>query len=82
LLNALKKYEKIDLLLPGVTPEWQNKGVHSLYHAELNKNYNNLGVKIAITNPQLESNEAHRIWLKYDCKLLIRRRIYAKVICY
>jgi len=80
LLKALNNYEKIDLLLTGVTPEWQNKGVHSLYHAELNKNYNNLGVKIAITNPQLESNEAHRIWLKYDCKLLIRRRIYAKVI--
>jgi len=79
LLKALKKYDKIDLLLTGVTPEWQNRGVHSLYHAELNQNYIDLGVKIAITNPQLESNEAHRIWQKYHCKLLIRRRIYKKV---
>jgi len=80
LLKALKNYEKIDLLLTGVTPEWQNKGIHSLYHAELNKNYIELGVKTAITNPQLESNEAHRIWLKYNSKILIRRRIYVKMI--
>jgi len=80
LLKALKKYEKIDLLLTGVTPEWQNKGIHSLYHAELNKNYIDLGVKKAITNPQLEHNDAHKIWLKYDSKLLIRRRIYIKEV--
>jgi len=80
LLKALKNYEKIDLLLTGVTPEWQNKGIHSLYHAVMNNNYIDLGVKIAITNPQLENNDAHRIWLKYNSKLLIRRRIYVKGI--
>jgi len=80
LLKALKKYEKIDLLLTGVVPEWQNKGIHSLYHAVLNNNYIELGVKTALTNPQLENNEAHRIWLKYNSKVLIRRRIYIKHI--
>ena len=80
LLKAFKDYEKIDLLLTGVTPEWQNKGIHSLYHAVLNSNYIELGVKTAITNPQLESNEAHRIWLKYSNKILIHRRIYIKNI--
>jgi hypothetical protein len=80
LLKALKNYNKIDLLLTGVTPEWQNKGVHSLYHTVMNNNYIDSGVKTAITNPQLESNEAHRIWLKYDCRLLMRRRIYIKGI--
>jgi hypothetical protein len=78
LLKALKNYEKIELLLTGVTPEWQNKGVHSLYHAYMNKNYLDLGVKIALANPQLESNEAHIIWQKYDSKIVIRRRIYIK----
>ena len=80
LLKALRNYEKIDLLLTGVSPEWQNRGIHSLYHAVLNNNYIELGVKTAITNPQLESNEAHRIWLKYNSKILIRRRIYFKAI--
>jgi len=80
LLRALRNYKKIDLLLTGVTPEWQNKGVHSIYHANMNKNYLDLGVKIAVTNPQLESNDAHRIWLKYNSRLLIRRRIFLKEI--
>jgi GNAT superfamily N-acetyltransferase len=77
-LKALKNYDTIDLLLTGVTPEWQNKGVHSLYHAEMNKKYIELGVKMALSNPQLESNEAHRIWQKYDSKIAICRRIYIK----
>ena len=80
LLRALKNFKKIDLLLTGVTPEWQNKGVHAIYHAVLNKNYMDLNVKTAVTNPQLESNEAHRIWLKYNSKVLIRRRIFVKKI--
>jgi hypothetical protein len=80
LLKALKNYDKIDLLLTGVTPKWQNKGVHSLYHVFLNNNYIDLGVKTAVSNPQLETNEAHRIWLKYNSKLLIRRRIFNKLI--
>jgi len=78
LLKAFKKYDKIDLLLTGVTPEWQNKGIHSLYHAEMNNKYIALGVKTALSNPQLESNEAHRVWQKYDSKLAIRRRVYIK----
>jgi len=80
LLKALNNYEKIDLLLTGVTPKWKNSGIHSLYHTELNNNYIELGVKTAITNPQLENNEAHRIWLKYNSKFLIRRRIYCKAV--
>jgi len=80
LLKALRKFDTIDLYLTGVTPEWQNKGIHSLYHAVLNQNYNDLGVKTCITNPQLEDNEAHWIWLKYNSKVVIRRRIFVKSI--
>jgi hypothetical protein len=77
-LKALNNFGSIDLLLTGVTPEWQNKGVHSLYHAEMNKKYIELGVRTALSNPQLESNEAHRVWQKYDSKLAARRRIYLR----
>ena len=77
-LKALKNYEKTSLLLTGVTPEWQNKGIHSLYHAEMNINYIALGVKTAIASPQLEHNEAHRVWEKYNSEVAIRRRIYIK----
>jgi len=80
LLKALNNFDKIDLYLTGVTPEWQNKGIHSLYHAVLNQNYIDLGVKTAITNPQLENNDAHWIWLKYNSKIVIKRRIYVRNI--
>ena len=80
LLKALKNYDYIDLYLNGVAPDWQNKGVHSLYYARMNENYIRLGSKTAIANPQLESNQASQIWTKYDSKIAITRRAYIKEI--
>lgn len=80
LLKALKNYEYIDLYLNGVDPDWQNKGVHSIYYAKMNENYIRLGSKMAIANPQLETNQASQIWTKYDSRIAIRRRAYIKEI--
>lgn len=80
LLRALKNFENIDLYLNGVKPEWQNKGVHSIYYAEMNKRYIALGSKMAIADPQLETNQAANIWKKYDSSIAIRRRAYIKTI--
>ncbi len=79
-LKALKNFENIDLLLNGVKPEWQNKGIHSIYYAEMNRNYIALGAKMAIASPQLETNQAAHIWEKYDSEIAIRRRAYIKTI--
>jgi hypothetical protein len=80
LLKALRNFENIDLYLNGVRPEWQNKGIHSIYYAEMNKSYIALGTKMAIANPQLETNKAASIWEKYDSRIAIRRRAYIKSI--
>ena len=80
LLKALRNFENIDLYLNGVRPEWQNKGIHSIYYAEMNKSYIALGAKMAIANPQLETNKAANIWEKYDSRVAIRRRAYIKSI--
>ncbi len=80
LLKALRNFENIDLYLNGVKPEWQNKGIHSIYYAEMNKSYIALGAKMAIANPQLETNKAANIWEKYDSRIAIRRRAYIKSI--
>lgn len=80
LLKALRNFENIDLYLNGVRPEWQNKGIHSIYYAEMNKSYIALGTKMAIANPQLETNKAANIWEKYDSHIAIRRRAYIKSI--
>lgn len=80
LLRALNNFENIDLYLNGVKPEWQNKGVHSIYYAEMNRRYIELGSKMAIADPQLETNQAAKIWEKYNSRIAIRRRAYIKTI--
>ncbi len=80
ILNALRKNDTIDLYLNGVLPEWQNKGVHSLYYSEMNKAYIRNNIKVAISNPQLESNtHAISAWKSYEKELYIRRRCYRKM---
>lgn len=80
ILKALKNFENIDLYLNGVKPEWQKKGIHSIYYTEMNKKYIELGAKMAIANPQLEDNLAARVWEKYDSRIAVRRRAYIKSI--
>ena len=81
LLRALHNTDDIDLYLNGVRPDWQKRGVHSLYYCELNKAYIRNGVKHAISNQQLESNtEAVGVWKHYDKEPYIRRRCYSKDI--
>ena len=80
ILKALRKNDVIDLYLNGVLPEWQNKGVHSIYYTELNKAYIRSNIPTAISNPQLESNtNAISVWKNYDKELYIRRRCYHKL---
>ncbi len=81
ILKALRKNDTIDLYLNGVLPEWQNKGVHSLYYSEMNKAYIRNNIKVAISNQQLESNtNAISAWKSYEKELYLRRRCYKKVI--
>ncbi|HOI27300.1 MAG TPA: N-acetyltransferase [Paludibacteraceae bacterium] len=81
ILRALKKTDAIDLMLNGVHPDWQKRGIHSLYYAEMNKAYIANKVKIAISNQQLESNiNAVRVWDNYEKEPYIRRRCYSKVL--
>ncbi|MDR1594832.1 MAG: hypothetical protein LBS43_10195 [Prevotellaceae bacterium] len=81
ILRALKNYENIDLYLNGVHPDWQKKGVVSIYYTEMNKTYIKYNVKVAISNQQLESNvDAIAMWHNYESEPYIRRRCYKKEI--
>lgn len=76
-----KKFTTIDLLLNGVHPDWQKRGVHSLYYAEMNRNTIALGVKTAYTNPQIIGNEAEKIWhTTYDTEMLMTRAVFGKAL--
>jgi hypothetical protein len=81
IINALKNYENIDLYLNGVHPDWQKKGIVSIYYTEMNKAYIKYNVKVAISNQQLESNiDAIAMWHNYESEPYIRRRCYKKEI--
>ncbi|MDR1896753.1 MAG: hypothetical protein LBR10_08185 [Prevotellaceae bacterium] len=81
IFRALKKYDEIDLYLNGVHPDWQKKGVASIYYAELNKSFIRYNVKVAVSNQQLESNiNAISMWHNYENEPYIRRRCYKKAL--
>ncbi|MFV0391377.1 MAG: hypothetical protein ACK5KP_05775 [Paludibacteraceae bacterium] len=79
ILKALKSYDKIDLYFNGVIPEWQHKGIHSLYYAAMNEVAIERKVKTAISTGQLESNvNAVGIWDNYEKEPYFRTRCYIK----
>ena len=79
-LKAMNNYETTDLMLNGAVPEWQNKGISSVYYREMSEKAKKIGNKWAITNPQIETNSAVNIWSAYEHKLYMRRRCYLKKI--
>jgi ribosomal protein S18 acetylase RimI-like enzyme len=82
-LRALGNYDNVDLYLNGVHPDWQKKGIVSIYYAEMNKSFIENKVKVAISNQQLESNvNAIAMWQKYESEPYIRRRCYKKELLY
>ncbi len=80
LVKALKNYRVVDLMLNGAVPEWQNKGVSSIYHQSMAVKYKAMKTMWAISNPQIETNSAVNVWSHYDNELYMRRRCYLKKI--
>ncbi|MBQ8282853.1 MAG: GNAT family N-acetyltransferase [Paraprevotella sp.] len=69
----------IDLLLIGVLPEYQNKGVNAMLFADLIPVAQKMGLKFAETHPQLETNEKSQVqWDYLDAHIHKKRRCYQK----
>ena len=76
-----KKPETLDLLLIGVRPDYQNKGVNSLLFVDLFQNYRKLGFKYAETNANLETNaKVQAMWTPFEKELHKRRWVFGKEI--
>ncbi|MGM9732644.1 MAG: N-acetyltransferase [Prevotella sp.] len=83
LLRSLKwKHEgKVDLMLIAVHPDYQGMGVNALFFADLIPIYNQLGITLAETGPQLEDNlKELSQWKTLNPKTVKRRRCYQKEI--
>ena len=79
LLKALRwsRPQTLDLLLVGVKPEYQSKGVNSLLFTDLIPIYQSLGFKDAESNPELETNnKVQAQWEYFDTTQHKRRRAY------
>jgi ribosomal protein S18 acetylase RimI-like enzyme len=81
LLKALKSSDFIDMYINGVDPEYQNKGVPSVYFNYMCQNFIKNKAKWALSNPQLEENsKALNLWHHFDARQHITRRCYTKEI--
>jgi GNAT superfamily N-acetyltransferase len=77
----LKKPDTLDLLLIGVRPDYQSRGINSLIFVDLFQNYMKLGFKYAETNANLETNaKVQAMWNPFEKELHKRRWVFGKEI--
>lgn len=83
LLKAMfwKKSDTVELLLIGVVPEWQKKGIVALLFDDLIRTYKKLGFKYAETNAMLESNvKIQTMFDSFEREQHKRRWVFGKEI--
>ena len=77
----LKKPDTLDLLLIGVRPDYQNKGINSIMILDLVGRYNRLGFRYAETNAMLETNaKIHAMFEPFEKEVHKRRWVFGKDI--
>ncbi|MFV1958408.1 MAG: hypothetical protein ACC662_03235 [Planctomycetota bacterium] len=81
LLRSLRRAKVLDLLLVGVRPDLQGKGVNALLIDECLQVCLRHGIEYAETNPELESNALVQAqWKFFETRQHRRRRCYGKVL--
>lgn len=81
LLRALKKNDRLELLLVAVASEYRNKGVNAMLISHIYKNAVENGIKFAETGPELELNDkVQSQWKYFKTRHHKRRRCYVAPI--
>ncbi len=81
ILKALKNPDILDLIIVGILPEYQNKGINALFMTDLTQTAIDNNIVYAETNSELEENmKIQNFWKYYDSKQHKRKRIYLKII--
>ena len=81
ILNAMRKNDRVDMLLQGVRPDYQNKGIPAVFFAEMMQAYIDNGIKTAISSHALETNQSAFLMFKeYEHRQHLRRRSYVKQV--
>ena len=79
-LKALRNFERIDLMIQGAAPKWQNTGISAVFHSLMAKQFKDAGCRLALANPQIETNTAVNVWDRYEHEFWLRRRCWIKKI--
>lgn len=83
ILKALKakQFDQLDFLLIAVRPDYQNKGINSLFFKRLIPSFKQYGVKYSESSAILETNNKSQAHFDFfDSKQHKRRRAYIKDI--
>ncbi|MBR5499041.1 MAG: N-acetyltransferase [Bacteroidales bacterium] len=76
-----KKPDTVEMLLIGVKPEWQSRGVNSLIFVDLLERFKRMGFKYAETNANLESNtKVQSMWTVFEREQHKKRWVFGKEI--
>ena len=76
-----KPTDTLELLLIGVRPDYQNRGVNSVLCVDILENCHRMGFKYAETNANLEDNvKIQAMWAPFEKEQHKKRWIFAKDI--
>ena len=78
-LKALRKNDTLDLFLIAVSEEYRNKAVNAVLMNHVLKGCHKMGIRVAATGPQLETNEkVQHQWNFFKTRQHKRRRCFVK----
>lgn len=76
-----KRSDTVELLLIGVRPDYQSKGVNAVVFCDLFETYSKLGFKYAETNANLETNaKVQAMWSPFEKEQHKKRWVFGKDI--
>ncbi len=81
ILRAMRRFDRLDFYLAGVKKEHRNKGVDLVMVLDVFRDAMRYGVKVAESNPELETNRKIQAeWKFVETRQHKRRRLYRKAI--
>jgi len=81
LLKAMKKPQRLDMLLTGVVPEYQSKGVNAVFMSHLTGAAIASGITFAESNRELEENiKMQNTWRYFESRQHRRSRLFSKTL--
>ena len=81
LLRRIKKHDRVELILIGVLPQWQKKGLTGMIFEPIMQKFIDNKARFVESNPEQEQNtDVQALWREYKTRLHKRRWTFKKMI--